>query len=1525
MRKVLAIAAGVIVTLMVVVLVAISVVTNSDWGHERVRRFALKTLGGSAHGIVRIGKVSGNLLNGTTISDITISDSAGNPFIAVDSVHARYRIGALLRKRINLSDVRIVHLVLVLDKHTGGDWNYRQIFPSDTTPHASSGPGLLSWIDLRRVALVNSRILVRAPWAPSDSLKGAARDSAVSVALSTESRSRIERAGTGYQKVMDFRAINASMPRLRLADPDSAARIFDIASLSMVAEPFRPPVATVRDLSGTFLMLNDSLWFRGMRASLEASRISGDGNYLITPGDIALALHADTIALADLRWLYPRLPSSGGGTLDFAMRTSGAMSDFNARHARLAAQGGTIGGDFGLALTDTLAFHDTHLTFANFDTRLIEQLVPALKLPRRGTLGGRASLAGSTRALRIDSDVAFDDTRSGRSRIVAAGEVGFSAGVSARALHLRLEPLQVDLARIGMPSLPIGGTVIGTATLDGSTKTRLLAVGDLVHSDRGAVSHLTGRATIAFAGDKRMDIDLQARPLALATVGRFATAAGLTGAVSGPITVHGPFGNLVVDSDLRLPDGGAIITRGTLDIASAEKGYDLSTRMTVFNLRSVTTKAPPTSLTAVATAKGRGFSPATMRAAFAADLQHSDIDSVGVDTVHLRMAVAEGVATVDSTSFGTSFARALLNGTFGLTAGRTGTLAYTVQVDSLNGVRRWLPKADTVVVVPRPGRMARALDRARRDSVAFARRSEIATMATGHAPTAPRIKIDTVAPVRADSLGGSLYAAGVLRGNIADFDVRGRALVDRIVARGNTMRRGKLEYAWTSARTKDNAIVLAASVDSAQVLGLSLDSADVRVAYQRDSAHVELVVVQDTGLRYAANADLAVHADHNELHLRNVALQFDTTVFRSVGQGAVHWGPNGIDLRTIDLRSKGGGRVYANGLIPTKGAANVDIVVEGFEVANVIALLQSDIAASGILSVAAHLGGSRESPVLHGALGMTRVMYRGTGVPDIRTRFDYADRSLAASADLIRAGKPLASATATLPLDLALAGLTGPRLPDLPMTVDLRADSLPLDVLPRFTESIADLQGRLIGRLAARGTVKHPRMAGQFALDLGSLRIVSTGTRLKDITGVIRMAGDSVFVDSIVGHAGGTIRLNGTLGIATIAQPSFALAFEARNARLLDTDQGHMNADVTVSVAGPFDAVSVTGVATVRNGVFYIPESTGKKTISSSDPTLFLVADTSIAAERELLPSESPLTKNLQVNIGVQIMTDTWVRATDGNIEMFTPPDEDLAIKVNRAKNAVVLTGVIATERGEYVVAGRRFQITRGTISFIGADVRINPLLQLAGEHEVQLPGREALAITVLIGGTLHHPRITLESNAQPPISQSDLLSYLAFGRSSSSLLTQEGSSVSGTGGAGGGLAGTVAGLAARQLAGVALGEIAHRVAGEAARSLGADYFNITPADVPAELSSTGIGGFLRGTEFEVGKYTSRDTFIGLQARPAPDAVPGIRLEQRMAAGFRLQASFEPRYLLRDPTLSTTQPPVPTGVFGLFLIREVRW
>jgi hypothetical protein len=322
---------------------------------------------------------------------------------------------------------------------------------------------------------------------------------------------------------------------------------------------------------------------------------------------------------------------------------------------------------------------------------------------------------------------------------------------------------------------------------------------------------------------------------------------------------------------------------------------------------------------------------------------------------------------------------------------------------------------------------------------------------------------------------------------------------------------------------------------------------------------------------------------------------------------------------------------------------------------------------------------------------------------------------------------------------------------------------------------------------------------------------------------------------------------------------------------------------------------------------------------------VFAVIDTSRVNEDELVPAQSPLLSNLRMDLNLGVDRDTWVRSQEANVEIYS--DGDLRINVDRKRQALTLDGVVNTDRGEYTFLSKRFQIKRGSARFVGTQ-EINPLLQLAGEYQVKQAGRQALFIRILIGGTLLSPRLTLESDAQPPISQSDLLSYLAFGGESGSVLQFGGSSVSG-GTAGGGLIGSSAALATKQLTAVALGVAVQELEGEAARSLGADVINITPAaNIPTELASGNFDalGILRGTQLEFGKYLTTQTFVGLQVQPVL-AFPGFRVEHRFrrSPGLSVESTLQPRFFLPEASLDPEQQLITRNSFGLFLVRRWRF
>lgn len=1618
----------VVIGLGAIALTALLVVTQTEWGHERVRRFILSEAGTRVAGRVRIGRVSGNLLREITLHDVSITDSAGAPFLAAEEITTRVTLRPLLRKELRLYGMRLLRPVIVLDKPPGpdGKWNYRRLFPGDTSRKPTGKPGFGKDVRLAQVRVIEGRLTVRSPWKPSADKPRAEQREDIKEALAGETRIWVVAHPKGYQKVSDFRRLNGYFPLLRLADPQNRPRRVEVATLNMEAQPFRPPVAEVLDVVGAFELNGDSAWWSGIRARLPGSFVSASGRYNWKTDDFRLRMRGDPVAFRDFRWVYTRFPSNGTGSLDFALdwteRPDGTdVERYFASNTRARVGRATLSGDLGIEFTEKhndsqWRFFDTNVRFANLETRLIEATLPFMEFPRHGTISGRGGVSGTQEALRLASfDFTWADREYGVNHALANGTIAWTTdrhdeldAIIARGLSLRLYGVQPQLLHGFNPELevPIAGTMTGRLVLDMNTNTFFRATdadvahvedglrshyvgrgearinaagdivafdvngrmdplqlavvkrflpdsvsvpiegtlrgpitlvgtaddfrvrGDVVHEDRGTRSHLTGGGQVRFAGGGRFDLNVMAHPLDLATVGRFAPALELRGTASGPLRLTGTKRELRVNTDLAVAGGGRVALRGTFNIAGPTPAYDVVASAELFNANAVSGRAPVTSITANATARGRGLDPATMSGAYALDVTAaSRVENLRVDRAVVRAAISDGLAQVDTAVIRSQGVVADLGGSFGLRADRSGTLAYRVEIDSLQRLHRVLAgertegQHRTGVVRPRPAQVARAVDRARRDSARVADSLEVERTATGRAmPQTVAAKMPEGIP--SDSVAGSFYAVGTARGNIYDFDARGRAAAEHLVLRGNAVGGLRAEYALTDFRTPRATAVVAVKAESVSAAGFAFDSADVRLTHSHGSGDFAAVISRDDQ-EYGAVARYALHPTHNEVHFSQLALRFDTTVWRGTRPGAIQWGERGIGLRDIELRNQHGGRIYANGLLPTEGRADLYIEVDNLQVADVTALLQADPGVRGIATGRVDFEGTTRDPRFRGAFGLLDGSYRGTPLPTLRAQLAYANRSLSGHAEALQAqGVKIAVADGTLPIDLG-TGVTGSRLLDGGLALDVNADSLPLDVLSRFTDLVSDVKGTAAGRISVRGSLKDARLAGALAIRDGQVKLVPTGVTYQDVNGVVRVVGDTVIVDSLVARSRGTIRLHGGLGIADLTRPSFELYLNAHNARVLYNDRGEMYADAEIAVVGPFDAPYMSGDAHIRSGVYYLPPSDTKSPISAGDPTIFNVIDTTVARDEELLPAENPFLNHLRMEVRVTVDRDVWVRRTDANVEVYTPVETGpVVVSMDRRANALAITGVVSTDRGEYEFLSKRFRITRGSATFIGSP-DLNPTLQATGEYEVQLPGREAINIRVVIGGTLENPRITLESDAQPPIAQSDLLSYLVFDRATSSLLSVEGSGLSGPTGGSATLVGDAAALAARRLASIALGVAADELEGEATRTLELDVFNITPADVPSEINSTGIGSFLRGTRVEFGKYTDPDTFLGLAVRPGAIG-PGLTVQRRLNNGFRLELSSEPRFVLREPSLSPRDP-VTARNWAAFLIKEWRY
>lgn len=1502
---------------------AVFVLTNTAWGHEQIRTRVVSALNGAAHGVVRIGRIDGNLLRGLTLHDVSITDSTGAPFVAMESIRAGYGLRALIGKKIELSDVELVKPVVVLDRQPNGKWNYERIFPTDTTttPKDTAGVQFGDWLVFKDVRLRDGNVVIRTPWNPDSALTGAARDSSIKAATGPQSRTVVVAVPGGYQQVQEFRSLTGIFPLIRVAHPDFPSRRVEVDSLRAQILVFAPPAADVRQLHGALEIDSDSVWFAGLEVAMPQSRLAASGTFSFVNSGLRLHATSPSVAFSDVRFAYPPLPAEGTVGFDANVTLAGMTQQFLIRDLALATGTARVNGVVGITLGDTLKIHETDVTFSGITTALVEQLVPAVDIPREGVLSGRAKVDGKLADLALDGDVTFVDTRAGTSRVVATGKIGTQDGVlRAEALRVRLAPVQVSLAQVALKDFPLRGTLNGTATLDGATSTRLVARSvDLTHLDRGERSRFTGTGAYRAGTVPFFDVDLAARPLSLVTVGRFAPAAGLRGSVTGPIRARGTLRDLTIDSELRSSDGGSIAARGRLDLESKDIGYALDVRTALFNANALVEKAPRTSVSASASANGRGFDPATMIGEFAASISASTVDTIAVDSVRARVRIANGIANIDTALVRATGAVADVTGTFGLAKTAMGNLAYNVRVDSLAQLARYFP-SDTGSVPLRPARTAEQLARLRLDSALVQRRLAVAR-AAGVVPQATPVVVDTPAAIPRNALAGSVALQGTLIGGLGGFSAAGNATARGLIAAGSSVQQARVRYTANGVLTDSAAFSVIANADSVTAAGFALDSVAANVTYRNPGGTAQVAVFQNTQRDYALRTDYAIYPDSNIATFQTLRLRFDSTYWTAAHPGAVRWGRPGIELDSIDLRNGKGGRVFADGRLPSEGPANLRLNVANFQVADVLGLLQSDVPARGLVSLNAAVAGTNASPTIRGDARVDSAVYAGTVVPDVRTTFDYANTSLTARADATYTGRQIVQASGTIPINLALSGVEGSRLIDAPATAEMRADSLPLELASRFTDAVSQIQGFAMANATLRGTLRKPDVNGRVDLALGQGRLNALGVTLRNITGTIRLEGDTVVVDSISANSGGRLTITGGVGIAKIAEPTFDLLLRANGARVLDNELGKIRADADIAMTGPFTGTTVRGRARVRDGVFFIPVSNKRESINAGDPAVFAVADTTDSLFADLVPSSSPFVENLRMNLRLAVDRDTWIRSKEANIEVYT--DGDLRVNVNRKRQTLTLDGSVNTDRGQYEFLSKRFQIKRGTATFLPT-TDINPILQLTGEYEVKQASREALFIRILIGGTLQAPRLALESDAQPPISQSDLLSYLAFGSESGSVLQFGGSSVSGSS-SGGGLVGTSAALATKQLAGVALGVVLDEFEGQAARSLGADILNITPAEnVPTELASGNFGGFAKALQVEYGRYFSTRSFLGLEAQLG--VVPGFRYEQQLSRlpGVSLETTFQPRFFLPEPSLSEQQLRKANSL-GMFLVRRWRF
>ena len=707
---------GLLALLLIVLVLALSI-TQTEYGQGQVRRLVQTWISGKAKGTIHVGRISGGLLNGVTIDSLEIRDDEDSLFVRTGRIRVRYDLRDVFDRRLRFSHVDVIRPVVYVRQHTDGVWNYHRIFPKGPQKPRGTPRGFGDFIIVDSADVHDASIAVNQPWRPADYLSGYQRDSAITRALGSitrvspgnQWRTEIRRTREGFARTWRFSGVTGSIAHARIADPDSAGRFFRVATARVTSAD--PPLR-LSGVSAEVSHIGDSIWFTAPHFDLPGStgRARGKivwGGHL--PTRYAIHIEGDSVSIRDVAWVYPTLPTTGGGRMELDINNfrNPRVVDFAISKMDMRTTGSRLMGAMTYGVGGRiLAVKNVNLQAAPLDFNLIKAL-NGKEFPYdwQGRFTGTVrAKGGPLNRFRVDeSRFTFADANvpGAITRGSARGELDilYPALTKFRGLDVDIETLDLRTLQYLNPLFPvIKGTVSGAMRLDSSWLDVRFSNADLVHHDADAPkSRVTGSGRMTY-GKVAMtyDMDLVAEPVSMTTLSRSYPDIPLRGNFSGPMTIKGSPQALEVVTTLT-GAGGTIGYTGTVDSNLPLYGARGTGTVTNADIRSLieNPRAPSTLLTGTYTIDFVGDSIVTGNGTIGTSLSGT-VDRLRIASSTARVRLENGTARIDTLVVRSDVAHASASGTVGLRPGIEGKLGFVVSVDSLADVRRYVDRATTV-------------------------------------------------------------------------------------------------------------------------------------------------------------------------------------------------------------------------------------------------------------------------------------------------------------------------------------------------------------------------------------------------------------------------------------------------------------------------------------------------------------------------------------------------------------------------------------------------------------------------------------------------------------------------------------------------------------------------------------------------------------------------------------------------------------------------------------------------------------
>ncbi|HEX8271248.1 MAG TPA: translocation/assembly module TamB domain-containing protein [Longimicrobiaceae bacterium] len=931
-----------------------------------------------------------------------------------------------------------------------------------------------------------------------------------------------------------------------------------------------------------------------------------------------------------------------------------------------------------------------------------------------------ATLSGPFRVAGTAERAAFDlDFQGAAGRLAARGTV-----LPGEVLRFDVDG-RVEAFRSGVllaASNPVQGPLSGTFSARGSAQDFGFDV-ELAH--QGGTFDLGGR--VRNPGDG-MQFDVAGRVADF----RLGTVLGRPGLFNSPLT-----GPIALTGGGRQPYRFDVDLRGPVGLLDLEgwfrpgevPSYFVTGQVAGVNPAELPggRGLPAGSLTASLQVEGRGTTPETFEGRVDLVARSSTLAGQPLDEATVRLAARGGILQVDTLQASFRGARVAASGTWGLTR-----------------------------PAPQPLRLSLAAQ-------------DLATFA-------PMLARAGVAP---PDLAGSVALEGWLSGTFRNpaFSASGsgsglrygtwRAATLALEAQGSLGAQG-----WRGFGNLQADGVLLAGREELQNLRLEVNAAPGLATFG-------VFARRDGVSDLSAAGTLALEGrELRGVELQSLAMRLGDASWQLMQPSRIVWGGvQGIEVERLALRRSGdrGGVIELDGRLPPTGSTDLRLNLAGVDLADLRRITTAAPDMGGILNLDAVLSGPVGSPEMTITGSVDSLSYGGVTTERVALDGRYTGRQLVGNARVRMAGQDILTLDATLPMLISLGG-TVPGfelLRDEPLRARLLADSVPLALAAAsFPTVVENAEGALSADASVSGTLNDPTVNGDAHVHQAAVTVIPLARRFTEIDARLALRGEEIRIDTLTARSDGRASVTGSVLLDEPGRPRVLLRAVADGFDVIgreDVADLKVSSDLTLS--GRLPEATLSGRVVLDEGTIRIPTVGERGEVAIVDAEVGEIGADTIPDEVAGASAAAMLGGLRVSSLRVEVDEGVWLESEDARLQIRGD------MVVTRAGAEPRIYGDLEVVRGSYALRvgplRREFDIERGLVQFYGTP-DLNPTLDILAVNQVRTldPGASGsvLEVQVQVGGTLQAPTIRLSSNTRPPLPESELLSYLIFGRSTANL-----------------------------------------------------------------------------------------------------------------------------------------------------------